>query len=264
MEGESTEQKVLNTPLIKVLNEASTTVEEKNIKEHSLDTGTVPQVEKPKITTKLKEKLIGSVVSGDKKDETKEPNTIKPQPKKQRKKVDLTAQSLERNFITPVRAMSDFLLKPSDLESLPKTKRRSPYEAEPPITVYWRRDVEAKALEVWGSKENLQTELIKRDIEKKKYQQSKILYFFNLELNIAECHVKFKSYLPTLIGVSIALVFNSKKCFRLLSQIRNYKKTNLHLKIKIYSITIQTSDYPCSLINNYLHQKVITQFFAPI
>lgn len=65
-----------------------------------------------------------------------------------RLRVDLTASSLERNFITPVRAMSDFLLKPADLETLPKTKRRSPYELEPPITVYWRRDVEAKANEV--------------------------------------------------------------------------------------------------------------------
>lgn len=91
---------------------------------------------------------------------------------KKRKRVDFTISSLERNFITPVRAMSDFLLKPSDLESLPKTKRRSPYEREPPITVYWRKDVEAKALEVWGSKENLTKEQLKRDIEKKKYQQS--------------------------------------------------------------------------------------------
>lgn len=91
---------------------------------------------------------------------------------KKRKRVDLQAQSLERNFITPVRAMSDFLLKPSDLESLPKTKRRSPYENEPPITVYWRRDVEAKALKVWGSRDKLMKELIKRDIEKKKYQQN--------------------------------------------------------------------------------------------
>ena len=94
---------------------------------------------------------------------------------KKRKRVDLSAQSLERNFITPVRAMSDFLLKPSDLESLPKTKRRSPYENEPPITVYWRKDVEAKSLNIWGSKENLQKELIKRDIERKKYQQSILL-----------------------------------------------------------------------------------------
>lgn len=61
-----------------------------------------------------------------------------------RLRVDHSASSLERNFITPVRAMVDFLLKPTDLESLPKTKRRSPYEDKPPITVYWRKDVETK------------------------------------------------------------------------------------------------------------------------
>lgn len=94
---------------------------------------------------------------------------------KKRKRLDLSAQSLERNFITPVRAMSDFLLKPSDLESLPKTKRRSPYEFEPPITVYWRKDVENKALEIWGSLENLQRERLKREIERRKYQQSKYI-----------------------------------------------------------------------------------------
>lgn len=93
--------------------------------------------------------------------------------KKERKRLDLSQSSMERNFITPVRAMSEFLLKPSDLESLPKTKRRSPYECEPPITVYWRRDVEAKAVEVWGSRDNLEKELRKREIERRKYQQSK-------------------------------------------------------------------------------------------
>lgn len=61
-----------------------------------------------------------------------------------RVRVDLTKTSLERNFITPVRAMSDFLLKPSDLDGLRKTKRRSPIENEPPITVYWRKDVESR------------------------------------------------------------------------------------------------------------------------
>lgn len=98
-------------------------------------------------------------------------------PPKKRARVDLSAHTVERNFITPNRATTDFLLKPSDLESLPKTKRRSPYESEPPITVYWRKDVEAKALEVWGSKENLQKELMKKDIERKKYQQSKFLFY---------------------------------------------------------------------------------------
>lgn len=95
--------------------------------------------------------------------------------KKKRKRVDLSVSTVQRNFITPVRAMSDFLLRPSDLESLPKTKRRSPYECEPPITVYWRKDVEAKAVEVWGSKENLVKERLLREIEKKRYQQSTIL-----------------------------------------------------------------------------------------
>lgn len=47
-----------------------------------------------------------------------------------------------------MRAMTEYLLKQSDLESLPKVLRRSPYESEPPITVYYRKDVEAKALEV--------------------------------------------------------------------------------------------------------------------
>lgn len=93
--------------------------------------------------------------------------------KPRRERVDFSRSSLERNFITPARAMSDFLLKLSDLESLPKTKRRSPYEQEPPIVVYWRKDVEAKAIEKWGSRENLLRECLKREIEKKRHQQSK-------------------------------------------------------------------------------------------
>lgn len=90
-----------------------------------------------------------------------------------RERVDFSRSSMERNFITPARAISDFLLKMSDLESLPKTKRRSPYEQEPPIIVYWRKDVEAKAIEVWGSRENLLRECLKREIERKQHQQSK-------------------------------------------------------------------------------------------
>lgn len=89
--------------------------------------------------------------------------------------MDLNRSSLERNFITPARAISDFLLKASDLETLPKIKRRSPYEQEPPITVYWRKDVEAKAIEVWGSKEALIKEALKREVERKTHQQSKEL-----------------------------------------------------------------------------------------
>jgi len=79
--------------------------------------------------------------------------------------------SMERNFITPIRAMNDFFLKSSDLDMLRKTRRRSPYENEPPITVYWLKDVEAKALEVWGSQEALIRERIKKAEEVKRYQQ---------------------------------------------------------------------------------------------
>lgn len=93
-----------------------------------------------------------------------------------RERVDFSRSSMERNFITPARAISDFLLKMSDLESLPKTKRRSPYEQEPPIVVFWRKDVEAKAIEVWGSRENLLRECLKREIERKQHQQSKSIH----------------------------------------------------------------------------------------
>lgn len=91
---------------------------------------------------------------------------------KKRSRVDFNRSSLERNFITPARAMSDFLLKPSDLEELEKTKRRSPYEQEPPIIMYWRKDVEEKAIEVWGSRENLIRECLKRELERKQHQQN--------------------------------------------------------------------------------------------
>lgn len=91
---------------------------------------------------------------------------------KKRKRVDFALSSLERNFITPNRAMSDFLLKASDLESLPMTKRRSPYEQDMPIIVYWRKDVEAKAIEIWGSRENLLRECLKLELGKKQHQQN--------------------------------------------------------------------------------------------
>lgn len=150
-------------------------VDLKNIKEQSLET---PLEERKKdIAQAIKEKLFEKKETPPVKlDKTEIAKDVPPI--KKRKRVDLTASSMERNFITPVRAMSDFLLKPSDLESLPKTKRRSPYEYEPPITVYWRKDVEAKAVQVWGSKEKLIKERLLREIEKKKYQQSTWRLFF--------------------------------------------------------------------------------------
>ncbi|CAK1578412.1 unnamed protein product [Parnassius mnemosyne] len=90
---------------------------------------------------------------------------------KKRLLIDFSASYTERNFITPMRAMTEYLLKQSDLESLPKVFRRSPYESEPPITVYYRKDVEAKAVEVWGSREALEKELLRRELDRRRYEQ---------------------------------------------------------------------------------------------
>lgn len=86
--------------------------------------------------------------------------------------LDPSISSLARNFVTPGRAMSDFLLKMEHLEGLKSTKRRSPYINQAPITVYWRKDVEAKALEVWGSKDNLLKEILRQQLERKYLEQS--------------------------------------------------------------------------------------------
>ncbi|GBN32373.1 Zinc transporter 9 [Araneus ventricosus] len=92
--------------------------------------------------------------------------------KEERQKMDLSKKFTDRNFITPLRAMNEYLLKPSDLESLRKTTRRSPFEDNPPIQVYLRRDVEQKSIEVWGSEEALQRELKKRKEEEEQYRNN--------------------------------------------------------------------------------------------
>ncbi|XP_023725417.1 zinc transporter 9 isoform X2 [Cryptotermes secundus] len=152
----------------------------KRIEKKSLEIGSeVSHVEKksatdkelPQVVIVEKKSLVTEAEQPSKKTSVLKEVVSKVMPGKKRIRVDLTASSMERNFITPVRAMSDFLLKPSDLEGLRKTKRRSPYESEPPITVYWRKDVESKALEVWGSRENLLKELLIRDAKRKAYQQ---------------------------------------------------------------------------------------------
>ncbi|XP_022665831.1 zinc transporter 9-like [Varroa jacobsoni] len=71
-------------------------------------------------------------------------------------KLDVNQAYTERNFITPIRAMTEYGLKLQDLEGLKKTLRRSPISDNPPITVFLRRDVETKALEVYGSREALE------------------------------------------------------------------------------------------------------------
>lgn len=132
-----------------------------------------------------------------------------------RERVDFSRSSLERNFITPARAISDFLLKMSDLESLPKTKRRSPYEQEPPIVVYWRKDVEAKAIQVWGSRENLLRECLKREIERKQHQQSSHLPIISIFLLIVLLFFSFYTFLfECIIFLNFIDIFTVKRRLR--------------------------------------------------
>jgi len=73
--------------------------------------------------------------------------------------------SYDNNYITEFRAINDYLLKPTDLTGLRITIRRSPFEFDPPIKVYWRKDVEHRAKLKWGNLENIemQKELRKED-----------------------------------------------------------------------------------------------------
>ncbi|CAH2300099.1 zinc transporter 9 [Pelobates cultripes] len=92
------------------------------------------------------------------------------------KKREYGATYMKNNFITGVRAMNEFCLKPSDLEPLRKIRRRSPHDDTEAFTVYLRSDVESKAMEVWGSPEAIFR-------EKKLRQEEEIAYKENLFRN---------------------------------------------------------------------------------
>ncbi|XP_040570053.1 proton-coupled zinc antiporter SLC30A9, mitochondrial [Lepeophtheirus salmonis] len=79
----------------------------------------------------------------------------------------------ERNFITASRATKDFLLAPDDLNGLRRTIRRSPNEHDPPLSVYWRKDVSAKSIQKWGSIENLEKALESRNLAEEEESVSK-------------------------------------------------------------------------------------------
>uniref|UniRef100_A0AAY4CLI1 Proton-coupled zinc antiporter SLC30A9, mitochondrial n=1 Tax=Denticeps clupeoides TaxID=299321 RepID=A0AAY4CLI1_9TELE len=88
------------------------------------------------------------------------------------KKREYGSKYTKNNFITAVRAMNEFCLKPSDLEQLRKIRRRSPHDDTEAFTVFLRSDVEAKALEVWGSHEALTRETNLRKEVEREYKES--------------------------------------------------------------------------------------------
>ncbi|XP_036618614.1 zinc transporter 9 isoform X2 [Trichosurus vulpecula] len=87
------------------------------------------------------------------------------------KKREYGPKYTQNNFITGVRAINEFCLKSSDLDQLRKIRQRSPHEDTESFTVYLRSDVEAKALEVWGSPEALARERKLRKEAEREYRE---------------------------------------------------------------------------------------------
>nr|AKN21621.1 slc30a-1 [Schmidtea mediterranea] len=71
-------------------------------------------------------------------------------------------------YITPIRAMKEYLLKSSDMENIPKYYSRSPYSSETRTLVYRRSDVENLAYDKHGGKESFEhIQSIASEIERK-------------------------------------------------------------------------------------------------
>uniref|UniRef100_A0A5F8GKX4 Proton-coupled zinc antiporter SLC30A9, mitochondrial n=1 Tax=Monodelphis domestica TaxID=13616 RepID=A0A5F8GKX4_MONDO len=87
------------------------------------------------------------------------------------KKREYGSKYTKNNFITGVRAINEFCLKSSDLDQLRKIRQRSPHEDTESFTVFLRSDVEAKALEVWGSPEALARERKLRKEAEREYRE---------------------------------------------------------------------------------------------
>uniref|UniRef100_A0A8C5ZXT5 Proton-coupled zinc antiporter SLC30A9, mitochondrial n=1 Tax=Marmota marmota marmota TaxID=9994 RepID=A0A8C5ZXT5_MARMA len=136
------------------------------------------------------------------------------------KKREYGSKYTQNNFITGVRAMNEFCLKPSDLEQLRKIRQRSPHEDTESFTVYLRSDVEAKSLEVWGSPEALAREKkLRKEAEieyrERLFRNQKILkeyrdFLGNTKPRSRTASVFFKG--PGKV-VMVAICINGLNCF---------------------------------------------------
>ena len=72
------------------------------------------------------------------------------------------------------------------------TTRRSSFETnDPPIQVYWRKDIEARSIEVWGSPEAVALEK-----EKRARQAEQVGFFFvHITSDLVPLHGMFEPYL---------------------------------------------------------------------
>lgn len=79
-----------------------------------------------------------------------------------RAKIDWSAVYYDNTYVTPIRALNEYMLISADLETLPKYTRRSPFVGVGNMSVYLKTDIEQKAYEVWGGREEFLKEKEKR------------------------------------------------------------------------------------------------------
>lgn len=146
----------------------------------------------------------------------------------------------DRNFITERRAMKEFLLKPENFESLRITSRRSANESGIPLKVYWRKDVETKSINIWGSLEAIEKEKNRR--EKQNLQHSEFVEFYKRyfaepedqsKADIKSKH-KHKSRMVWEPNVSKGLKSESGKCVLWAISVNS---ANTILKLAAWSVT---------------------------
>lgn len=93
------------------------------------------------------------------------------------KRRDYSKKFTENNTITPIQAMTQYMLLPSELENLRQIKVRSPYNVGAQLFVYLERDVERRAIQVHGSLEELARK--RKRTSNRKYDKQKN-WFTNL------------------------------------------------------------------------------------
>ncbi|XP_077969781.1 proton-coupled zinc antiporter SLC30A9, mitochondrial-like [Styela clava] len=180
----------------------------------------IDRISAPKIDPKLPEQTFQILQESENvSDSTKTENLSKDDKKTVvatvkeyiRMRRDFSKKYTDNNTVTAVRAMQEYVLKPSDLQDLKLIKIRSPYrDGAGHLLVYLERDIIKKAMEVHGNKENL--ELEQKRIKRLKQKQKNYLdwTFVNKE----EINVDAKKLFKTGPGrvVAVAAAANGVIC----------------------------------------------------
>jgi len=124
-----------------------------DVSEKSKDDKSYSKVESGKIVFDAKKNSIPSLEKNS--DEISKKTIVSTMKDYIFKRRDYTKKFTENNTITPMQAMSEYLLAPSHLEDLRIIKVRSPVSLGKKLSVYLEKDVQRKAIKIHGSLEEL-------------------------------------------------------------------------------------------------------------